>query len=186
MLTTGNSALLILDVQNRGAAHFEKNKTFIDNVNASIQTARNKNIPIIFTCYNFREGAPEINKNNKLFNTISFLFASPKEGDNDVYKELNKQKNDFEVKKMRNRGFNSSELEVLLKSLNVNHLVIGGFTTSGAVLSTVREAADKDFKLTVLSDCCTDADEEVHKMLMEKIFTKQAEVMTKNDWSKTY
>ena len=182
---TGKTALLILDVQNRGSQFFDKNQPFIDSLNNAIETARSQNFPIIFTGYKFREGAPEINPNNKLFNSISFLFKTSKEGDHDIYKGLKSVKTDFDIKKMRNSGFSGSELEVLLKSLNCNHIIICGFTTSGAVLSTVREAADKDYRMTVISDCCADADEEVHKMLMEKIFTKQADVMTCSEWEKS-
>lgn len=46
------------------------------------------------------------------------------------------------------------------------------------VLSTLRDAADRDYWLTVLSDACADADEEVHRVLTEKIFARQAEVLT--------
>jgi len=54
--------------------------------------------------------------------------------------------------------------------------------TSGVVLSTVREAADKDFQLTVLSDLCADFDPEVHAVLMQKVFPRQAAVLTRAAW----
>jgi hypothetical protein len=44
--------------------------------------------------------------------------------------------------------------------------------------STVREVADKDYQLTVLSDLCADVDSEPHSILINKIFPRQAEVMT--------
>jgi nicotinamidase-related amidase len=46
----------------------------------------------------------------------------------------------------------------------------------------LREAADKDFKLTVLSDACLDADPEVHRVLTEKVFPRQADVLTVDAW----
>jgi nicotinamidase-related amidase len=57
-----------------------------------------------------------------------------------------------------------------------------GIATSGVVLSTLREAADKDYQLTILSDCCADGDEEVHRVLISKIFPRQAEVITVEEW----
>ena len=54
----------------------------------------------------------------------------------------------------------------------------------GVVLSTLREAFDKDYQLTVLADGCVDSDGEVHQVLTNKIFPKQAEVMTIDDWRK--
>jgi hypothetical protein len=52
---------------------------------------------------------------------------------------------------------------------------LDGFPHSGVVLSTVREAADLDYRLTVLEDICLDSDDEVHRVLTHKIFPRQAE-----------
>jgi nicotinamidase-related amidase len=79
-------------------------------------------------------------------------------------------------------AFTGSDLEVMLRSFEIKHLVLCGISTSGVVLSTVREAADKDYRITVLSDCCADRDEEVHRVLTTKIFPRQAEVITLEEW----
>ncbi|MNP79491.1 hypothetical protein D3C76_1773470 [compost metagenome] len=47
------------------------------------------------------------------------------------------------------------------------------------------EAADKDYALTVLSDACLDADPEVHRVLTEKVFPRQADVLTVKAWMET-
>jgi nicotinamidase-related amidase len=60
--------------------------------------------------------------------------------------------------------------------------VLTGISTSGVVLSTLREAADKDYQITVLSDCCADMDDEVHRVLTTKIFPRQADVLTVQEW----
>jgi nicotinamidase-related amidase len=60
----------------------------------------------------------------------------------------------------------------------IQHLVLTGLSTGGVVLSTLREAVDKDYRLTVLADCCADADEEVHRVLTTKIFPRHADVFT--------
>lgn len=63
--------------------------------------------------------------------------------------------------------------------------MLTGIATSGVVLSTLREAADKDFRLIVLSDACVDTVPEVHRVLMEKVFPRQAEVMTVEAWAES-
>ena len=50
--------------------------------------------------------------------------------------------------------------------------------TSGVVLSTVRHGADADYRLVVVKDACADRDEEVHRVLTEKVFPRQATVVT--------
>ena len=54
----------------------------------------------------------------------------------------------------------------------------------GIVLSTLREAADKDSRISVLSDCCADADSEVHNILMLKVFPRQSDVFTLDEWTR--
>ena len=62
--------------------------------------------------------------------------------------------------------------------------VLCGIATSGVVLSRVLEAADKDYELTVLSDCCADAEEDVQRILMNQVFPRYAEVITGEVWDK--
>ena len=72
--------------------------------------------------------------------------------------------------------------KIILRSRQIDTLVLSGISTSGVILSTLREAADKDYGLIVLSDACLDADPEVHWVLMEKVFPRQADVLTVDEW----
>ena len=82
-------------------------------------------------------------------------------------------------------AFSGSDLEIVLRAQNIRHLVLAGIATSGVVLSTTREAADKDYELTILSDVCADTDEKVHSVLINKVFPRQATVITVEKWKQT-
>jgi nicotinamidase-related amidase len=71
----------------------------------------------------------------------------------------------------------------VLRSHDIDTLVLCGIATSGVVLSTVREGADRDYRLIVLEDLCLDADEEVHRVLTQKVFPRQADVVNSADWT---
>jgi nicotinamidase-related amidase len=86
------------------------------------------------------------------------------------------------VTRARVSAFAGSDLDVLLRAREIDGLVLTGIATSGVVLSTLRQAADLDFRLTVLADGCLDADVEVHRVLTEKVFPPQADVVTVDDW----
>lgn len=86
------------------------------------------------------------------------------------------------VTKRRVSAFTGSDLDVVLRAGEIRHLVLCGIATSGVVLSTVREAADKDYRLTVLADLCADTDHEVHSVLMRKVFPRQAQVTSAAEW----
>lgn len=99
-----------------------------------------------------------------------------------IHESLKPQPNEPVVTKFRVSAFAGSNLEVILRSKQIDTLILSGIATSGVVLSTVREAADKDYAITVLSDACLDADPEVHRVLTEKVFPRQADVLTVADW----
>ena len=86
------------------------------------------------------------------------------------------------VIKRRVSAFTGSGLPVILRAQEIDHLILCGIATSGVVLSTLRQAADQDYELTVLSDACLDSDPEVHRVLIEKIFPRQATVLTVAEW----
>ncbi len=67
---------------------------------------------------------------------------------------------------------------MILRSRGIENLVFFGISTSGITLSTLRRAFDLDFRCVVLKDACFDADQEVHRVLTEKIFPSQATVLT--------
>lgn len=81
------------------------------------------------------------------------------------------------VVKRRVSALAHTDLQPLLSALQIDTLVLCGLSTSGVVLSTLRQAADADYRILVLRDACADGDAEVHRLLTEKIFPAQATVM---------
>jgi nicotinamidase-related amidase len=90
---------------------------------------------------------------------------------------------DLLVRKTRVGAFSTTELDQQLHARKVDTLVLAGISTSGVVLSTVRDAADRDYRLYVLEDGCFDRDHEVHDVLMQKVFPRQADVISIADLS---
>ena len=73
--------------------------------------------------------------------------------------------------------FGSTDLHERLQARGIDTLVLAGISTSGVVLSTVRDAHDRDYRVIVLADLCADSDPEVHEVLTAKVFPAQAEVI---------
>lgn len=178
-----NTALLVMDVQGVTVNRLKDSTPFINSITKAIQTARKCKMPVIYVIVGFRKGYPEVSPNNKSFSVL-------KNGTQNLYTEeaikvhasIAPEQGDVIIIKKRVSAFTGSDLEVVLRSLEIKHLVLSGIATSGVVLSTLREAADKDYEITVLSDCCADMDEEVHRVLTTKIFPRQAEVIGSEEW----
>jgi nicotinamidase-related amidase len=86
------------------------------------------------------------------------------------------------VTKKRVSAFAGSDLQVVLRAQGIEELILTGIATSGVVLSTLRAAADMDYRLTVIADCCADRDDEVHRVLTTKVFPRQADVVSADEW----
>jgi nicotinamidase-related amidase len=84
-------------------------------------------------------------------------------------------------RKRRVGAFSTTELGSRLQSRGIDTLLLAGLSTSGVVLSTLRDGADRDYRILVLSDCCADPDPEVHRLLLEKVFPRQAEIIVLED-----
>lgn len=181
-----STALLVMDMQMGIINTYPDGEMIIGTIAKAIQAARRKGIPIMYVRLNFRPGAPDISMNNKSFSTgIKELWAktNPAEFEK-IHPDLAPAEGDIIVTKKRISAFTGSDLELVVRSMGIQHLVLSGFATSGVVLSTLREAADKDYVLTVLEDGCADRDPEVHRVLTTKIFPRQANVVTVEEWSK--
>lgn len=180
---TQNTALLIMDMQTAILAMLPDATGLISNVNRAITNARNNNIPVLYVTVGFRQGAPEINMNNKGFAASKDRFLNGNMDDFlKIHPEIVPLEDELIVTKRRVSAFTGSDLEVILRAKAIQHIVLAGVSTSGVVLSTTREAADKDYRITILSDCCADGDEEVHRVLTTKVFPRQADVITVDEW----
>lgn len=182
-----NTALLVMDVQVGVVERFaSESEALIVELAKATAAARGAGVPVIYVRVAFRQGAPEISRRNR---TFAALASTARFGEDDpataIHPGVAPQPGDLVVTKKRVSAFTGSDLEVVLRSIEVDSLVLSGIATGGVVLSTIRQAADLDYGLTVLADGCADADPEVHRVLLEKVFPRQATVSTTDEWIAT-
>ncbi|MBJ6727168.1 cysteine hydrolase family protein [Geomesophilobacter sediminis] len=172
------TAFLTLDIQNGIVAMAPNAEAAVTSATKAVNFAREKGFLVIHVGLGFSEGHPEIPdfespflmvKQNNLFvkGTPSAEFHSGilEPGDPIVYKQ-------------RVGAFSENHLDLMLRARGIDHLVLFGISTSGIVLSTLRRAFDLDYRSIILKDACFDADQEVHRVLTEKVFPRQAIVTT--------
>ena len=95
----------------------------------------------------------------------------------DIHPSLAPLQDEVVVRKTRFGAFSATDLDRLLNPSSYDVLVLAGVSTSGVVLSTLRDASDRDYGLVVLADCCADPQPEVHRVLTDTVFARQAEVV---------
>ncbi|MFI7103200.1 cysteine hydrolase family protein [Streptomyces sp. NPDC050161] len=100
----------------------------------------------------------------------------------DVHPLLRADRRAHTVTKTRVSAFSTTGLGPLLREQGIDTLVLAGIATSGAVLSTVRDAADRDYRLLVLGDVCADGDPGRHELLMHSVIPLHADVLDVSDF----
>ncbi|MFC3799096.1 cysteine hydrolase family protein [Cohnella sp. GCM10012308] len=183
-LKSGKTALLVMDMQQSIVARYAMDEERWLPFQTAVRAAREHGVQVIYIRLAFREGYPEVHPGNKMFAGIAqYGGATVADAGTQILDEVRPEPGEPVVTKIRVSAFAGSGLDVLLRARGIDSLVLCGVSTSGVVLSTLREAADRDFTLTVLSDACLDADPEVHRVLTEKVFPRQAEVLTVGEWA---
>jgi nicotinamidase-related amidase len=176
------SALLVMDVQD-GIISRVSDTDYVPRVAKAVAAARTAGVPVVYVVVGFRVGHPEASKANKSFGALPPGAFTEEDPGAAIHSGVLPRSGESVVTKKRVSAFAGSDLQLLLSSGGIDHLVLTGVATSGVVLSTVRQAADLDYRLTVLADGCADTDPEVHRVLTEKVFPRQAEVITIDEWT---
>jgi nicotinamidase-related amidase len=179
------TAVLCMDYQSSIVSAYVKDQEIPGRAASILTAARNAAMTVIYVQVGFRPNFPEVNSRNALLSTIRNspqrrqMFEGPGGA---IHSSVAPQGDDIVVTKHRVSAFAGTDLDMILRTKEIDTLIMFGISTSGVVLSTVRHAADADYRLFVVKDCCVDQDAEVHACLTEKIFPRQATVITSGEF----
>ncbi|GLW12710.1 hydrolase [Microtetraspora sp. NBRC 13810] len=176
------AALLVMDYQQEilsSLPGLDNPEALLSRVAGAIADMRAYGAAIVYVRVGFTEAdwaaIPPANR------TFSFLgrqrlmhHADPA---TNIHRQLAPEPGDITIRKTRYGALSTTDLDRRLRDRGITTLVIAGITTSGVVLSTVTDAADRDYRLYVLSDGVTDPDPQVHQTLMTSVFPRLAHVI---------
>ncbi len=184
-LDPARSALLSIDFQAAIVSIYLKDREDLLARAANVlRQARSLGMSIVHVKVGFRPSLPEVSPRNTLLSAIknSIKHQQLFEGAaGAIHPALAPEEDDIVVTKHRVNAFIGTDLDMILRAKEIDTLILCGIATSGAVLSTLLHAADTDYRLIVIEDCCADLDPEVHACLVEKLFPRQATVVSANE-----
>ena len=172
-----------MDYQNAVLGFVPEPEPVLDRARAALAWARAHQVQVVYVRVAFSaEDHAKVPGHSKAFAPIAanhfLLDGSPEAA---LHDSFDVQDGDIHVRKTRFGAFSTTELYRDLRAKGVDTLVVAGISTSGVVLSTLRDAADQDYRLFVLADATTDPDPEVHRVLIEKVFPHQADILKTDD-----
>jgi nicotinamidase-related amidase len=175
------TALLVMDYQQGIVAMIEECDALLDRASDAIARVRGRGghvgyVRVAFTDDDLAVIPPTSGMGARVASNSEALHAdSPNTA---IHERVAPRDGDILVRKTRVGAFSTTDLEQQLHDRGIDTLILSGISTSGVVLSTLRDAFDRDYRLFVLADATADRDIEVHACLMEKVFPRQAEVIT--------
>jgi gluconolactonase len=189
-LDPSRSALIIQDLQNdvmieggafadSGAPAHATAQNVVGNVADLAAACRAAGVPVIHIWYIVEPGAVGLKQNAPLFQGVKEANAlvrgtwgaAPADG-------LEPQDGDHVVEKMRMNGFYETRLDILLRGLGADQLIISGAWTNMSIEHTARHGADAGYEVVVASDGTSTTGEEWQNAALNYAMTNVAQVAT--------
>jgi len=158
-------ALIVIDLQNdyfpNGLFPLWNTETVLTNIEQAIQTAKEKDIPVIHVQHvadKSRGMSPFFNEDTEGVQIHSRIMASAP--------------NSPLVVKHAADSFHETNLEKVLNELGAEELLVCGMMTQNCVTHTAISKAAEKYKVKVLADCCTTVNEMIHLMALKALTTR--------------
>ena len=175
------TALLVMDYQPFILKHNvaeDRHAVILATTAQLLGAARAAGMKVVYVMVGFRAGHPEVSERNRIFSVIkangALVLDQPTTA---IHPEVAPQSDEAVVIKHRIGAFSETDMQTILRSANIDTVVLAGVTTSGVVLSTTRQAFDLDYRVVIARDCCPDPDSEVERVLLDKILARNADIV---------
>lgn len=172
-------ALFVIDMQNaflhedgylaRSGKDIKPYKAIVGSIQRLVTVMRKNRFPIIYCRHAYRRGYIDGGI------LINELFPSDKSAqawldgswDTEIYEPLKPEESDIVIKKNRYSAFWGTDLDQLLRNLNVDSVIITGIHTNVCCDSTARDAVYRDYRVYFVSDATATNDETLHRATLE-------------------
>jgi ureidoacrylate peracid hydrolase len=184
-LVPGGTALVLIDLQNdflheqgwyaRSGVDISHMRRVIEPTRKLLEAARAAEVPVIWTRHGFRDATDA----GPFFQLRPFLRDGGLRRGTwgfDVYDELAPADDDWLVEKNRLSAFFNTNLELILRGLGAETVLIAGVLTNQCVAATSKDAMFRDFKPIVVEECTGTTLPHLHEPALEMVRVGWGEV----------
>ena len=126
--------------------------------------ARDARVPVIYVNDNFGRWESDWRK-------VLGACLRPDSPGREFVQRLRPEEGDYFVLKPKHSGFFSTTLDLLLRYLGVDTVILAGIATDNCILFTANDAYMRDYRLVVPRDCCAANTQERHRHALRQIRT---------------
>lgn len=153
-LNTNKTALVLIDMQKESEFGIEGMDAVVNNAKWLIAECRKIGIPIIYTRHINRKDTIGLSNEEPLTEDGKPMFYNNETDAVDIIDKIKPEKHDIVIDKFRWSSFYDTNLDLMLKSMGVKHLIMGGFVTDGCLMTTVYDAYFRDYQVNLVKDMC--------------------------------
>ncbi|MEV4128662.1 cysteine hydrolase [Nocardia sp. NPDC049707] len=164
------TALIIGDVQRGITGGYPFARQVVPPLTELLPRARAAGALVVFVRFAFRPNGSDLPPGNAMLRSFYEAGDTFREGSAGTEIDLPCAEEDIVVLKRRASAFAGTDLDLVLRASGVDTLAVAGVATSAMVAATCYDAADRDYRLTVLRDGCADGDPAIHDFFMDSVF----------------
>ncbi|MGW5475216.1 cysteine hydrolase family protein [Streptomyces sp. NPDC004008] len=178
-ITAERTALLAMDFQNGIVPLAPDADALVERVKGAIADVRAAGGTIGYVRVAFTEDDwSAIPETNKTFSAVAAAkMLHHEDPATQIDERITPEEGDVVVRKIRFGSVSTTDLHQQLSDRGIDTLVLTGISTSGVVLSTLIDAADRDYRVYVLTDGIADSDPGTHQVLVDKVFPSRAHLI---------
>jgi ureidoacrylate peracid hydrolase len=152
------TAIVVVDMQGvfcdpTGAVYIPDTAKIVDPILRINDAARKAGVPVIYLRHVVRGDGSDTGRMRDLYPGVDEILDRNIESVQ-IIEPLKPHKGDIVVDKPFFNGFHNSDLDTVLRSHDIDTIIITGTVTNVCVDSTVRDAAHREYKVIVVSDAC--------------------------------
>jgi len=188
-LDSKRTALLVIDMQNAFLApgapvEVPAARDIVPGINRLAAELRRRSVPVIWVLHENRGWSGFFDVFVAAERREASIAALARGSEmQEPWPELRVENQDLHVSKNRYSALISgaSDLENILRSRNIDTLLIAGTKTNVCCECTARDAMMLDFKVVMLSDCTAALSDEEHRATLENVIQQFGDVLTADE-----
>jgi nicotinamidase-related amidase len=157
-----DTALVVIDLQKESGFGLVGLDGVVRNTQRTIDACRAAGIPVIYTRQINRHDGVGLSLDEPRHANGEPQFYPDNQDSIEILDAVKPQDSDIVIDKYRWSAFFDTSLDLMLKSLGVKHLIIGGVVTDGCLMTSVFDAYFRDYRIQLVHDMCTASNEGAH------------------------
>lgn len=150
------TAVIVVDMQNvfckeDGALYVPRTEGIIENIRQLTSSARSAGMPVIYLRHIVRGDGSDTGRMKDMYPNVNDILKRGTPGV-EIIDELKPLPQDVIIDKLFYSGFHDTDLDTVLRSQDINTIIICGTVTNVCCETTVRDGAHREYKIIFLSD----------------------------------